>query len=640
MSQNDLAIANQGFASFRSDLNSALQALGSTNSGTSAPSTTYANQLFYNTADNVLAIRNEDNDAFITLFTLDQTNDNIESLTISGALTFTGDLIASTAGISNFRAGVNAGNSIASGGNYNTVIGDEAGTALTTGDNNVAIGYQALDLEDTGSNSVAIGRGALSTQNIDGISYNVAIGYGAGNLVSTGESNTIVGANAGDALNTGSNNVAIGNFALSAEDGHGRNIAIGRNSLLVQNAGQDAYNTAIGYNTGATISTGIKNTIIGGLAGDVLTDADFNVAVGYGALSEDHKGSRSTAIGAFTLEAQEFASSTNSFNTAVGYNAGALVTTGIQNTFVGNEAGDGVVTGARNTAFGNRALSGAVDDSNNNTCIGMDAGTVTTGNNNTFVGAYNGSSGGCGSLVTSGSNNTILGSYNGNQSSLDIRTGSNNIVLSDGAGNARMHINSDGDVGIGTVATGVKLTVEQESDGQTVCTFTNTSSSNPYGIFMDFSAGTPDNNSNYYLKCMDGGNTTRVFIYSDGDIQNHDNSYSAVSDEKLKEQITDASSQWDDIKALTVRKFKMKEDVAKGDSDANWRLGVIAQEVETAGMNGLVRDNPDLDKDNEDLGTTTKSVKYSILYMKAVKALQEAMTRIETLESKVATLEG
>ena len=35
-----------------------------------------------------------------------------------------------------------------------------------------------------------------------------------------------------------------------------------------------------------------------------------------------------------------------------------------------------------------------------------------------------------------------------------------------------------------------------------------------------------------------------------------------------------------------------------------------------------------------------KGVKYSILYMKAVKALQEAMTRIETLEAKVAALEG
>ena len=39
-------------------------------------------------------------------------------------------------------------------------------------------------------------------------------------------------------------------------------------------------------------------------------------------------------------------------------------------------------------------------------------------------------------------------------------------------------------------------------------------------------------------------------------------------------------------------------------------------------------------------GEKVKSVQYSILYMKAVKALQEAMTRIETLESKVAALEG
>ena len=37
---------------------------------------------------------------------------------------------------------------------------------------------------------------------------------------------------------------------------------------------------------------------------------------------------------------------------------------------------------------------------------------------------------------------------------------------------------------------------------------------------------------------------------------------------------------------------------------------------------------------------TTKSVKYSVLYMKAVKALQEAMARIETLETKVAALES
>ena len=85
----------------------------------------------------------------------------------------------------------------------------------------------------------------------------------------------------------------------------------------------------------------------------------------------------------------------------------------------------------------------------------------------------------------------------------------------------------------------------------------------------------------------------------------------------------------------------MKEDVSiKGDSDEHWRLGVVAQELETAGMNGLVQENIDRDEEMNDLGTTTKTVKYSILYMKAVKALQEAMERIETLEAKVTALEN
>ena len=34
-----------------------------------------------------------------------------------------------------------------------------------------------------------------------------------------------------------------------------------------------------------------------------------------------------------------------------------------------------------------------------------------------------------------------------------------------------------------------------------------------------------------------------------------------------------------------------------------------------------------------------KGVSYSVLYMKAIKALQEAQTRIETLETKVKALE-
>lgn len=80
MSQHDLSIANQGFPAFRSDLNDALQALGSMQSGTSAPATTYANMLWYDTTNNIVKMRNEDNDAWISLITLDQTNDIVAAV--------------------------------------------------------------------------------------------------------------------------------------------------------------------------------------------------------------------------------------------------------------------------------------------------------------------------------------------------------------------------------------------------------------------------------------------------------------------------------------------------------------------------------------------------------------------------------
>ena len=78
MSQNDFTIANQTFPNTRTDINSALQALASTSSGSSAPSTTFAKQLWYDTPANTLYIRNEDNDANITIAVLDQTNDAVE----------------------------------------------------------------------------------------------------------------------------------------------------------------------------------------------------------------------------------------------------------------------------------------------------------------------------------------------------------------------------------------------------------------------------------------------------------------------------------------------------------------------------------------------------------------------------------
>ena len=76
MSQNDLLIGNQGFAAFRSDLNSALQALGSNSSGDTEPTTTYAYQTWSDSTTDTLKIRNQDNDAWIIIGTFDQATDS------------------------------------------------------------------------------------------------------------------------------------------------------------------------------------------------------------------------------------------------------------------------------------------------------------------------------------------------------------------------------------------------------------------------------------------------------------------------------------------------------------------------------------------------------------------------------------
>jgi len=71
MAQHDYVIANQSGAAFRADLNNALAAIVSQNSGGSEPSTTYAYQFWADTNAGVLKQRNAANNAWITLFQLD-----------------------------------------------------------------------------------------------------------------------------------------------------------------------------------------------------------------------------------------------------------------------------------------------------------------------------------------------------------------------------------------------------------------------------------------------------------------------------------------------------------------------------------------------------------------------------------------
>ena len=71
MAQHDYVIANGTGAAVRSDLNNALAAIVSQNSGATAPSPTYAFQWWADTTTGLLKLRNAANSGWITLFQLD-----------------------------------------------------------------------------------------------------------------------------------------------------------------------------------------------------------------------------------------------------------------------------------------------------------------------------------------------------------------------------------------------------------------------------------------------------------------------------------------------------------------------------------------------------------------------------------------
>jgi len=86
MATHDYVIANQGFPSFRSDLNDVLQAIVSNNSNATEPSTTYAYQMWYETDTNNWYMRNADNDAWITLATFNQVTDTVNFIDSSSTV--------------------------------------------------------------------------------------------------------------------------------------------------------------------------------------------------------------------------------------------------------------------------------------------------------------------------------------------------------------------------------------------------------------------------------------------------------------------------------------------------------------------------------------------------------------------------
>jgi hypothetical protein len=193
-------------------------------------------------------------------------------------------------------------------------------------------------------------------------------------------------------------------------------IKITSNGTTALTSGRVPYATTGGVLTDSAnlLYSGTDLTVYGIRVGRGAGAVSTNTVVGASAFSSNTSGTNNTSVGQASL-----AFNTASGNSALGATALYTNSTGIDSTAVGFAALYSNSTGNYNVALGRSALYSC------------------TGNNNIGLG-YS-----AGSLITSGDYNVVIGQYSGSAAPISA-TGSNWIVLSDGAGNVRQAIDSAG----------------------------------------------------------------------------------------------------------------------------------------------------------------------------------------------------
>jgi hypothetical protein len=223
---------------------------------------------------------------------------------------------------------VGTAGSSGSTGTNNTFVGYKSGNANTAGASNVFMGFEACSLNTTAALNVAIGYQALAKQAYSNggslwNSYNVAIGYqslynnNASISTSQGRLNTALGYTSGYSNTTGQGNLFIG-----VSSGYSNSIA--------------DYNTCLGYQTGYYNTSGTANVHIGFDAGLYNPSGSYNTTCGYMA-GFGSSGNYYSNNSFFGYQAG-YNNSTGKYNTAVGYQAGYGNFTGDSCTFVGMQA--------------------------------------------------------------------------------------------------------------------------------------------------------------------------------------------------------------------------------------------------------------------------------------------------------------
>jgi len=149
----------------------------------------------------------------------------------------------------------------------------------------------------------------------------------------------------------------------------------------------------------------------------------------------------------------------------------------------------------------------------------------------------------------------------------------------------------------------------------------NTSASYYHACFVG-SITAVGSTSSYYLYGQQNTSSVSLKIFTNGNIENTNNSYGAISDIRLKENIKDATPKLEDLMKVKVRNYNLI-------GESNKQLGVISQELEAI--------FPNMIQESTNMGESMKikGVKYSVFIPMLIKAIQEQQIQIEELKNKL-----
>tara|TARA_B100000900_G_scaffold311338_1_gene270120 strand:+ start:9119 stop:11086 length:1968 start_codon:yes stop_codon:yes gene_type:complete len=654
MATHDYVIDNSTGANVRADINNVLLAIVSNNSNSSSPTTTYAYQWWADTSNGVLKIRNSANNAWVELLQLDGTLTLENGSASTPALAFRDDLNTGIYSAANDRFNISVGGVDYLEVKSSTIVFNDTGADtdfriegdndtnlfyVDAGNDRIGIGTNSpdsiLDLSGSGPritfNDTAgtndIGKifsssGALFFQQRDGSSHGEIIFRteddtsaverlrisSTGKLTVTGPEVKVI-----DVTSDNTDKKAhftTGHYDTAEEDFLGLRIIGGNADNVVDiggGSGQTSYNSAtkIRFYTSAndTTLTGSERMRIdpSGNVGIATTSLSDRFTIGDGDLKFFHPDAGSAHRTTFI----EFGNSSNRITSesnfgsggSSGYAAGYKFTTKNFNGSAFETLTPFVIQAKGNVGIGTTSPNNKLHVLGN---IKAESSGATEINivtpSNTDGGIY----------FNDGSNAGAI-TYLHTNDSMSFRSGGSTRMTLDSNGNLLIGRTSVGNTGNGhSIRGGDSAIFSRNATGETMSVCRNSSN----GDFVQFRSGDSGNASSIGEISKNGGNVV----------------YGGTSDYRLKENEAAISDGITRIKLLKPIRFNFKK-YPNETVD-----GFFAHEVTPAVPEAVVGDKDDSNR--------MQSLDQSKLVPLLTAALQEAISKIEVLETKVAALEA